>query len=211
MKFLCDACSRLVPVRDFSLRDGALIVACPECKAESRVPAPEFADRKPAPVLELAHPKPPPEGPLCPKCGAQRPAGQEACARCGLVFALFRPENLALPPPLEARWSELQAHWADAELHDAFLDACASADVLTEAARRYRVQAEHAPGDSTALRYRDESARRLLALTSLPLKHDAPCAPSTRARALYAVVFVVFTALFAYAFFRLFRAPPPLP
>lgn len=210
MKFLCDACSRLVPVRDFSLRERALVVVCPECKAESRVPAPEFAERPPAPVLELAHPRPPPQGPLCPKCGAPRPAEEESCARCGLVFALFRPENLALSAPLEARWSELQTRWADAERHDAFLDACASADVLTEAARRYRVQAEQAPGDSMALRYRDESARRLLATTTLPLRDEPPAGLSARGRTVVAIaVFLACTALFAYVFFRLFR--PPLP
>ncbi len=169
MKFLCDECSRLLEIKEFQLREGALVLVCPACRHEGRVAPAGVPDRKPAPVLELAKPRPPPTGPLCPKCGAPHPEAAEACARCGLVFALFKPENLALPEPLEELWREAEAHWSEPERHAAFLAACGSADVLSEAVRRYRLRAEQDPGDAVASRMRDDATARLLATAELAL------------------------------------------
>jgi len=181
MKFLCDGCSRLVELRDFAVREGALLVSCPACRHEGRVPPPEAAGRPPAPVLELARPKPHPAGPRCPKCGAGRAGDAQSCARCGLVFALFRPETLALPEALEASWRALETTWTDAERHAAFLASCTSAEVLGEAVRRYRLKAEQAPGDALASRFRDDAVSRLMAhATLLPdlAPGDRPRRPS---------------------------------
>ena len=42
MKFLCDACSRLVDVSEYTLRSGSLVLICPVCKMENNAgpPAP---------------------------------------------------------------------------------------------------------------------------------------------------------------------------
>jgi len=170
MKYLCDSCSRLVDVSEYTLRSGGLVLICPVCKMESSAGPP--APRRNAPVIELARPKPPPEGPFCPKCGAPHPAEQPSCAKCGLTFALFNPEHLALPAPLEETWTALVAAWSDAARHEAFLEECHQAGVLIEAARRYRVRSEQDPGDSAAALYRDEAGRRLMALTTLPHEEE---------------------------------------
>lgn len=209
MKFLCDSCSRLVELREFALHDGALVLVCPACREESRVPPPEALQRTPAPVLELARPKPPPSGPLCPKCGAARVEGAESCAKCGLVYALFKPENLALPRPLEELWKGCEASWTDADRHTAFLAACVSAEVLSEAARRYRVRAEHAPGDGIATRFRDEAVARLMAVAEVPLEHTTP--EQHQARGVLIAVVLVGASLAALltVIFKMLRMPPP--
>ncbi|MGC4120672.1 MAG: hypothetical protein QM765_40070 [Myxococcales bacterium] len=169
-------------------------------------------DRKPAPVLELAKPKPPPTGPLCPKCGSARPETAESCAKCGLVFALFKPENLALPGPLEELWREVEACWTDADRHAAFLAACVSGDVLTEAVRRYRVRAEQVPGDALASRFRDEATGRLLATAELSLSPRGDAAFRTKGNSPAAVVLMVLVAVaLAVAIFYVARPQLMLP
>lgn len=205
MKFLCEECSRLVELKAFELREGALILRCPACQHEGRVPPPEAMERKPAPVLELAKPRPPPTGPLCPKCGAQRPEQAESCAKCGVVFALFKPENLALPGPLEDLWREVEAHWTEAERHVAFLSACVSSDVLAEAVRRYRLRAEQQPGDALASRFRDEATARLLATAELPLARTEAARQPKDASAVALVVMVSFAVALAVAILYLAR------
>ncbi|MBI5544508.1 MAG: hypothetical protein HY901_11500 [Deltaproteobacteria bacterium] len=215
MKFLCDGCSRLVELREFSLREGALVATCPECRHENRTAAPAGTsgvagqaaaappERRPAAVLELARPKPPPEGPLCPKCGTPHSADLTACSRCGLVFALFNPENLALPKPLEEQWSALEGAWTEVERHEAFLADCSLAGVLTEAARRYRVRSEQVPGDALAIRYRDEAGAKLMALASLPLQREPKSeGASTRVKLVVAVLFFLASVGVCVAIFR---------
>jgi predicted RNA-binding Zn-ribbon protein involved in translation (DUF1610 family) len=205
MKFVCDACSRLVEVAEFSVREGSLILVCPTCGQES-LAAP---DRKPAPVLELARPKPPPQGPLCPKCGAPRVEATDACAKCGLVYALFKPETLALSPALEELWTAVEANWTDVGRHEAFLSACTASDQLTDAARRYRVRAEQTPGDALASRFRDEAASRVMATAAaLPLSHDAKGDRPDRIKLVAAIaLFLASMALFFYVLVRLMHPP----
>ncbi|HEY3451140.1 MAG TPA: hypothetical protein VGK67_32580 [Myxococcales bacterium] len=211
MKFLCEDCSRLVELKEFEVREGALILVCPACKHEGRVPPPAVMDRKPAPVLELAKPKPPPTGPLCPKCGAARPEEAESCAKCGVVFALFKPENLALPGPLEDLWREIETHWTEAERHVAFLSACVSTDVLAEAVRRYRLRAEQLPGDALASRFRDEATARLLATTELPLtsRADPGSKPGNSAAAVILMVLCAIALAAAILWFSHPQFPAP--
>jgi hypothetical protein len=172
MKYLCDACGRIVDVGSFSVEGDRLALSCPVCGGQSvsgaaaapdPVPAPE-PPRPPAAVLSIARPPKAPEGPLCPKCGAPRPPERDSCARCGLVFSRFNPENLALSPEIEALWAAVEASWGDEGRHEAFVEACTRAQVLTEAARRYRLAAERDPSDATAARRRDELVARLMAL-----------------------------------------------
>ena len=194
MKFVCDACSRLVEVGEFSVREGLLVLVCPTCGHESRA-AP---DRKPAPVLEFAQPKRPPQGPLCPKCGVARAEAAESCVKCGLVFSLFKPENLALNPALEDLWAAVEANWTDVGRHEAFLLSCVAADQLTEAVRRYRVRAERTPGDALASRFRDEAASRVMATAAaLPLSRDSKVDRSDRAKLVAAIAFLAASMVLA--------------
>ena len=197
MKFLCDNCSRLVELKDFTLSEGALILPCPACQQECRIPPPEVMDRKPAPVLELARPKPPPTGPLCPKCGEPRPDTVESCAKCGVVFALFKPENLALPGPLEELWKAIEAKWDDTARHEVFQAACLTPEVLGEAVRRYRIKSQLMPSDSLASRFRDEAIARLMVHTELPLnaRADASEAIQERSRRLALLMLVLSVGL----------------
>ncbi len=165
MKYLCDACGRLVEIGAFELRGGQLALSCSACGQESR----GGTAPSPAPVLELARPKAPPSSSLCPKCAAPRSEGLEACPRCGLVYSLFNPAVFALPEEIEVRWTDLERSWNDPARHEEFLRVCNSAELLAEAVRRYRLKAEQAPSDALAQRYRDEAVSRLLALTSLPV------------------------------------------
>ncbi|ATB50754.1 hypothetical protein [Corallococcus macrosporus] len=45
MKFLCDACERLVPLQTFRTEAGGLVVTCGRCGADSRVGPPSAAPR----------------------------------------------------------------------------------------------------------------------------------------------------------------------
>jgi len=109
--------------------------------------------------------------------------------------------------PLEELWTALAGSWSDAEKHLAFLEECNKAGVLTEAARRYRVKTEQDPSDATAALYRDEAARRLLALAAAAL-------PPERAEPQFgfvkvAVAVVVVVACVAFFVFILYRLTHP--
>lgn len=202
MKYVCDACSRLVTAGRFSVEGDRVALVCPVCGEASEV-GPE--QERHAPVLELARPRPPPQGPLCPKCGAARAEGEEACGRCGLVYARFKPENLALPAVVEELWSKLEADWNDPARHEAFIDACSRAGALPEAARRYRIKAEQMPGDTLAVRHRDELVNRLLAISTIPVAADRPATSRPLLTVLFVAGFGAVLILFIY--YALARMP----
>jgi len=208
MKFLCDACSRLATVGDFLVREGSLVLVCPECGRESV--GGQVREPKHAPVLELAKPRPPPSSALCPKCGAVRTAEDIACAKCGLVFELFRPEEYQLGSELEALWTRLEHDWNDPQAHESFIAACSQSGALNEAARRYRVRAAERPGDALAARFRDQVTRQLLAAANLPPPASRGPAGSSQALKLaFAIVaFLVSVGLLAVAW-QMTHAPDP--
>src|ERR1700743_459321 len=77
----------------------------------------------------------------CPKCQHERSAGQDACARCGLLVSLwekFAATAHALDRVLAAPWTELEAAWTEDAAHARFLEAAAAADALDIAAAHYR-------------------------------------------------------------------------
>ena len=54
MKYLCDACQRLVDVGSFSVREGTLVLRCPQCAGESTGGvAQEVRAVSSAPVVQL--------------------------------------------------------------------------------------------------------------------------------------------------------------
>lgn len=195
MKYLCDACSRLVTAGSFSVEGDKVALVCPACGEASEL-GPE--QERHAPVLELARPRPAPQGPRCPKCGAARSAGDEACGRCGLVYALFKPENLALPAVVEELWSQLESDWNNPARHEAFIDACSRAGALVEAARRYRIKAEQTPGDTLAARHRDELVNRLMAVSTIPMATDRPASSHPLLTAFVVAGFGAFLLLLIY-------------
>lgn len=129
--------------------------------------------------------------PPCPKCGHARRLADDACARCGLTFALWTPDKAAavvqLDPAAQARWDELIAHWSDEPRHDAFLKYCSMAGLLAPAGRAYRNHLTDHPGDPVALRMQE----RIVAMATVSFSRPtAPRAPITRNVWFWAVMFL---------------------
>jgi hypothetical protein len=91
----------------------------------------------------------------CPKCGRARADGAAACARCGLVYALWSktqtPQDTSLDAEGTTMWTALQATWESNEAaHDAFVKHCAKSNRLAAAGRAYREFLDGRPGDLVA-------------------------------------------------------------
>lgn len=189
MKLLCDQCEQVVPLTQLRQEDGALVFSCPGCGASGRLAAePDVpASAAPSSPEPPASAPPPPEpsaegprltvvpaparGPLptepppthCPKCVEPRAAAALSCARCGLVFANFRPEVVAAGPELLARWQSLRAEWDDPDAHERLLQEAARLGALAPLGRLYRIQLAHDPDDEQAQAGRE---RLIAAVTS---------------------------------------------
>jgi hypothetical protein len=123
--------------------------------------------------------------PECPKCSARRPPEAEACARCGLTFALWSPApDAARPPPLdergEALWAEALAAWEAGDKHEAFVRHCAMSGALAVAGRRYRERLDRLPTDPVAGRMQS----RVLAMATAAFVRS-PAAPEPVTRSLW--------------------------
>lgn len=203
MKYVCDGCNRLVDLLAFEIVEEGLEVVCPACGGKSRggvalaAPPPKPASAAPPPRATAHWPR----AMVCPKCAAPRPPGRPDCARCGLVFERFNPEDFALPEPLESLWKDLGSRWSDPASHERFLDACSAAERLTEAVRRYRLKAEQDPNDAIAQRYRDDLIERLMAAAALPSRSEDR--GERRRRWNIAVAGLVMLGIAALAFFLL--------
>ncbi|MFP2964189.1 hypothetical protein ACLEPN_42380, partial [Myxococcus sp. 1LA] len=79
MKFLCDACERLVPLETFRTESGGLVVTCGRCGVDSRV-SPSGAAAPPFESLGAPPPTPAPM-PLPGDSGVSRPCGRAALRR----------------------------------------------------------------------------------------------------------------------------------
>lgn len=136
----------------------------------------------------------------CPKCGFRGKPGSEACARCGLVFALWTPEKAAeivqLDEGAERLWVEVEGAWEDEARHDAFLKHCSLAGMLPAAGRRYRDRLDRDPRDPIASRMQE----RILAMATVTFVQRPPRpVPVTRKNWFWAVlgVFAVLGMLIA--------------
>lgn len=119
----------------------------------------------------------------CPKCSHKRKNDADACARCGLVFALWTPAMAAdvavLGEAGEALWAEAKAAWQDDEKHDAFLKHCSAGGLLAVAGRRYRERLDETPGDAVATRMQE----RVLSMATLTYaRPSTPPVPVTRTK-----------------------------
>jgi hypothetical protein len=126
----------------------------------------------------------------CPKCGKKRPPDAEACARCGLVFSLWKLESGVAPASLDDRgaelWKSVQEHWSDAVRHEEFLKYCLQTDTLAAAGRLYRERLDENPRDAIAAQMQGQ----ILAKATLSLEINTSHAPVavTRSRWFWVVV-----------------------
>jgi hypothetical protein len=133
-----------------------------------------------------------PELASCPKCAHPRRAGGDACARCGLVYARWRPDEVVgavapLDEAAESLWREALADWANPARHDAFLKHCSLVGQLAAAGRRYRARADADASDALARKMQE----RVLAMATAALTlTPRPRAPVTRARWFWVVIVV---------------------
>jgi hypothetical protein len=89
---------------------------------------------------------------VCPKCRRERRAGEDACARCGLLVT--RWEGWSGDPPahplLDGLWAACEADWEDPAAHERFLEQAVAAGGLDVAAARYRAAHRQRQGDARA-------------------------------------------------------------
>jgi hypothetical protein len=132
----------------------------------------------------------PPAPPLCPKCGKKHAPDDVACARCGLVFALWKAEAVAPVQPLDARgeelWRNIQGNWSDSALHEEFLRHCLQVNTLAAAGRLYRERLDENPKDALAAQMQSQVLAK--AALGLTINRTTPQEPVTRSRWFWGVV-----------------------
>jgi hypothetical protein len=223
VKFLCDSCERLVEPESFRVEGSELLLACPRCQAESRLSR-KFAGetgarmQSPAPVSRPVvvpfAPRPEPieappptesesEVPVavvpaserCPKC-AEPKMGRSACAKCGLVFELYKPEQDAMPNSARREFAELL------ESGDLRKLEFVSTEQTAFLARLCRHHLADFPGDPRATAILEQLTARSLALAAaIPSSPDMETASAGKNRgALLGLAFLAVLALFAVLF-----------
>lgn len=117
-----------------------------------------------------------PAAAACPKCGRAR-GPESSCARCGLVFERWRPDDAPPVSPIdemtERLWDELAAHWQDESRHEAFLKRCALGGHLGAAGRLYRGWLDGHPDDPIATRMQ----ARIVGMATVTLTPSTPARP----------------------------------
>lgn len=127
----------------------------------------------------------------CPKCSHRKAsASQEACARCGLAFALWDPASTPRLVPLddraEALWKDAVSAWDNPTAHDAFLKHCSMAGLLPAAGRRYREKLDAHPHDLVAAQMQKRVLAMATALLGAPTQK--PSAPFTRSAGFWLIL-----------------------
>ncbi len=165
MRVQCEHCESFIEVERLSAVDGGLGFSCAACGAANRVgvSAPPPAPEAPVPPGVVV-----PALQLCPKCGHLQ-ADEQACHRCGLVFARFEgavPDPLAGHPAAEAiraRWERLRADLDDEAGHHAFIQMCLEQNLLDFAGACYRrLTAPGALEDARVASYRERVVKAAL-------------------------------------------------
>jgi hypothetical protein len=178
MKFLCDHCSRLLPVEAFRVEGATLFIRCRACRQESQArpstengPGPGYeSDPVSGPERDSVSGKPmqpvaasPPSVlssvARCPKCFARIEGASPSCRQCGLVYANFDAGALALSADVDALWQEAMPHSEDAKKHQELLELAQRTGELPLLARLFRQRAITRPEDLAAQRWCDEVAR----------------------------------------------------
>jgi hypothetical protein len=234
MKYLCDACQRLVEARSFRVESGALVVSCPTCGQDSRTgPAPALPPEAPLARPQLAStlagsnvvelrasnrdaieraraistdgPFAVPEG-RCPKCISPRLAEARSCKGCGADFSLISPEMLMPSQWMQDGWTALLQRWGELDQHDALVVAALGKGELPALGRLYRLYLARVPEDPLARRGREEVVRRA-SVPGLTPPGVVKVDQPTWLVALVAVlaIFVLFAVIFL---FRALLEPP---
>lgn len=129
-------------------------------------------------------------GACCPKCGKRRAEAARACARCGLVFALWKPDDSAAPARLdeagEALWRQLSGDWSDSARHEEFLKHCLQVGTLAAAGRLYRERLDQNPKDALAAQMQSQVLAKATLGLSLAKSQSRPAV--TRSRWFWVVV-----------------------
>jgi hypothetical protein len=126
----------------------------------------------------------------CPKCGKKRAAGAEACARCGLVFSLWKADQGIPGSQLDSQgeelWAKARDNWSDALGHEAFLKHCLLTNTLAAAGRLYRQRLDEDPKDLLAAQMQNQVLAK--ATLALAVSKTEPRAAVTRSRLFWVVV-----------------------
>ena len=127
----------------------------------------------------------------CPKCSHKKTSpAQPACARCGLMFALWNPaaapKPVALDEAAEALWAKATTTWQSPEAHDAFLKHCSVAGMLPAAGRRYRERLDERPTDEVAQQMQKRVLQMATALMGAPAQKQP--GPFTRSGTFWMIV-----------------------
>jgi hypothetical protein len=126
----------------------------------------------------------------CPKCGKKRAADAEACPRCGLVFALWKPDDssslVQLDEAGEALWRTLKENWSNSAGHEDFLRHCLQTETLAAAGRLYRERLDENPKDALAAQMQSQVLAK--ASLGLSLYKSQPRTAVTRSRWFWVIV-----------------------
>lgn len=100
MKYVCEACERLVPPAAFRIEDGLLVLKCPRCEVETRSTVEQSPGERAA-TLRISLPPSLLEGDVDPESSTSRPAAPSLRVVSGASPALASraPADPFLPPP----------------------------------------------------------------------------------------------------------------
>ncbi len=154
--FGCPACgvvNVLAPAGATGPADASAVSTGSTAEAEPAVEPTAASSTAPASAHQVG---PPPGTVECPKCQHWQPGGDQACHRCGLMFAYAATGRARLPgDPLEGhpaaetirrKWDALADDLDDTEGHHGFIRLCAEADLLEYAGFCYRKLAARSRG-----------------------------------------------------------------
>ncbi len=151
-----------------------------------------------------ASPSSPGPSEACPKCGHRRSPDGTSCVRCGLVFALWKPESAARPVELDGEgqdlWRKVEEQWDDSTRHDAFVKHCLQRSLLPAAGRLYRARLDKSPGDPIATRMQADIVAKASLTMAMAQQHRVPAEPFTRSKWFWTVVLTAMALAIAAAF-----------
>ncbi len=147
----------------------------------------------------------PPVPAVCPKCGHARVPAGDACGRCGLIYANWKPELADTVAPLDdvgaSLWAAAQLAWDDAVSHDAFVKHCSQAGLLPAAGRAYRERLARDANDPVARRMQERIVQ--MAMAALGSVARPPMRePVTRSKGFWLVVAAALVAAILAALLR---------